>query len=275
MPDDSAEIDRLLHLLSQADDTASRDEISEQLALLYRKKVLSWDGPSPAEEWMPIPSHSFGMRSESITDPDVKVFVKGVFRALAAGMDADGHKTPDEFVALCRCSTADGAVTLCVTCPYEHPLRLLRDMRSGPRMQEVRSLIAEKSATLDINHNYGLPEGVSVPVVFSRSPDKNEVLLMNRHHLTNPGQFLAPARCTTTSGFLNHIGALEIDHLVNGRKNFYIPAPESMMNKGLDDWFRWLYWLMDTGIVFESARMYVSRANPEQYAYRYGELAED
>ena len=272
MSDVSAEIDELLRQLAQSDDSETRDEICNRLARLNRQKVTTWPGPAPAADWLTIPTYTLAMPTDSLPGDEVKVFIKGTLRMLAAALDIDGYAAPPDFVALCRLSTDDDAVSISVACPYEHPLRLLEEMRSGPRQKKVRALVGDRSATLEIHHNYGLPENVYVPVVFSRESIGDGMLLMNKNHLAEPTQFIVPSLCTTTSSFLNYVGAMSIDHFLNGRKNFYISAPELLMNRGLDDWFRWLYWLMDTGAMFDPSRMYVRRSDPEQYAYLFGEV---
>jgi hypothetical protein len=274
MSDIASAIDALLARLAQTTDPASLEEISSELARLNRQKVLAQPDLS-ADEWMPIPVLTFSVPAATVAEFGTKEFVKGFFRTLVAGMDADGHSTADEFVTLCRFSGEGESYALSIVCPYEHPLLLFRNAGAQSSADKTRALLAEKSAQIDINHSYGLPEGVSVPVVFSRNRETNEVLLINKHHFSNPKQFIDPARCTTTSGFLNHIGAIAIDYAINDRKEFHVTEPESLMNKGLDDWFRWLYWFIETGTLFEPSRMYVQRANPEQFAYFYGELAPD
>jgi hypothetical protein len=274
MSDVASKMDVLLDRLAHTTDTESRDEISAELAQLNRQKVLAAVNRPSADEWKPIPLFRLGLALEAIPGLNTRDFIKGFFRSIVAGLDAYGGETPDEFVALCRFCKTDETVEMSIICPYQHPLQLLESVYWGPKKEEARALIKEKANGILINHRYGVPDEVWVPIVFSKSRDRNEVLLMNRYHLDNPKQFIVPARCTTTSDFLNFIGAIEIDHALYGHNDLHINEPELLMNRGLDDWFRWFYWVIENGTLFEPSRMYVNRSDPERYAYVYGASAE-
>ena len=82
---------------------------------------------------------------------------------------------------------------------------------------------------------------------------------------------LAPAMCAHRATITrSSAGTIEITF----PQEFHVSEPESLMNKGLDDWFRWLHWFMETGTLFEASRVYVHRIDPERYVYLYGELAQ-
>jgi hypothetical protein len=90
---------------------------------------------------------------------------------------------------------------------------------------------------------------------------------VNTNHFSDPDQFFSPWLCHTTSGFLNFIGASSIRQ-ANDRTALW-SDPEKVMNQDLDEWFRWLYCAMETGVWFESQRVLVRRSNPEEFVYNY------
>jgi len=98
------------------------------------------------------------------------------------------------------------------------------------------------------------------------------LLVINKHHIATPDQFLDPEFCRTTSGFLNFLGTLLLldqnsdtpDHL-----RAIAHKANTLADHGLDEWLRWLYCLIDFGTLYEPKRVLINSLDPEQFFYSY------
>lgn len=274
MADLVARIDALLSMLSSAYDLDERNDILNELGQLNRKKVLAHREPPDPAHWMPIPVLSYSRPAATLDENGIRGLIKNFFWIVAAGLAADpAHPTPDQFVTLLRLRTDEQTVRLSLVCPYEGPVGFVERLRAedlaGPTGDDIRRRIAD----LEIHHRYNVVEDLLLPVVFVQDRAANRLTLMNHNHFHDPGQFVGPEHLRTASGFLNFVGAVQIKQEVHGQRKFIVSEPESMMNKGFDDWFRWLYSIMETGTLFHPDRMYVNRTRPEDYRYEYAGAA--
>src|ERR1700730_6723423 len=122
-------------------------------------------------------------------------------------------------------------------------------------------------SSVDIDYKLAMVPDIFLPLVFVYQPILKRLTITNQSHFSNPQQFLDANLCRTTSGFLNFIGALCIR--VDSENGVIEWNVESAMNQGLDQWFRWLYYCLDTGNGFDPKLLYVSADNPERYLYDY------
>ena len=221
----------------------------------YRRKVLQ---PRPGlnrDEWTPIPSLQWGSRDPAIELDDVaRMFMRGL---MAAVDETVGATRAVQFVVLMKVDSRPGELELVVISPFRAPLDLLRRGDARRHLPRV--------ADLDIELRFGLRSDVRVPVVVDCDRRNGRYAFNNANQLQAPRQFINPYWTTTTSGFLNFIGAFEID----GAEMMVVSHLEALHDQGLDEWFRWLYCTTETGVVFDSRRLLVRRDDPETWIYDY------
>jgi hypothetical protein len=120
-------------------------------------------------------------------------------------------------------------------------------------------------AKIDIEFHFGAIVGIKVPVVVDCDRSAGRYAFENANQLQAPRQFINPYWCQTTSGFLNFLGAREID----GAEMFLLSDVDALEDQGLDEWFRWLYCTMETGTTFDTGRLLVRSDEPETWVYDY------
>jgi hypothetical protein len=237
--------------------------------ILYLNKLLLRKRADIPAEVSPLPS--FAWRMDKLNAPDVsdRELTKGFMRALAMSWRAvrKPHEG-DAFVALVQVSPDAAHYSIHLHCPFA-------DVVDGLRDPSGRKRIAENTAvrTLDVQHKYGLVAGRVCPVVFAWRPDTEDVLVTNEFHFENSAQFIAIDRVTTTSGFLNFIGALSLlDHFDQYAQSFAARVNELLrdgINHRTDEWLRWLLQRVQEQVLLDPARLLVDAKNPEHYYYDY------
>ena len=254
-------MDELLAVLGDAG-PEERKQISAELSRLNRQKVLAprrgWD----RAEWMPVPVVSYNRPGPQ--PEDLNQLVKLFLRLAVGGADevASARGGELQFVGLFHLAVGEDRTVLSLTCPYEEPRRLMKQVW-GTTAAKDPQVFARISRDLDFKCKF--VGDIYVPIVFVFSPTSDSVLLINHNHFSNPNQFIVPELCQTTSGFLNFIGASNI----KGSSTTIVRNLEPLMNKGLDEWFRWLYCTTETGILFDPALLLVRRSDPEEWVYDY------
>jgi hypothetical protein len=253
------EINRLRGRLAAVTDDREREEITAELGRLNHEKVLAPRAGWDPDAWAPIPEVEYVR--PTVEGDALRDAVKAFFWFVVLGLDDFFGPTQREFVSLFALRRSDDDVRLALICPYREPLDfVLQQHGSG-----LDPDFADRITGWEVEHRYTLVEELLIPIVFVYDGAARHVLLMNKHHFHNPEQFLSPRLCRTTSGFLNFIGA----QVIRESPTVLVSDIESIMNEGLDEWFRWLYCMFETGRRFESKRLLVMKANPEEYAYDY------
>ena len=238
----------------------------------YRRKALAPRPDWEPSDWMPIPTVTYHRPAQSVRDGDeLRQLIKGLFGMVVAGLpELPGPATAvKEFVTMLRLTQDEHEIALTFISPYPEALHLMASGSSidlgGPEGERIM----ERISGVEIQHSYAIIEGIFLPVVVSYDPGAKRVHFVNKNHVANPDQFMSPWLCRTTSGFLNFIGAQQIAIELRKSKNIVVSDLEAVMNQGLDEWFRWLYYAMETGMMLETDRLLVNKADPEQYAYQY------
>ncbi len=118
---------------------------------------------------------------------------------------------------------------------------------------------------MEIEWRFAVPPGVNVPVVIVSHDAARRYGVMNLNQVNSPKQFLNPTLCTTTSGLLNYIGALD----VLDTEMLVIANLNALQDTGIDEWFRWFYCLTETGVVLDTSKLLVRGADGEKWIYDY------
>jgi hypothetical protein len=225
---------------------------------LYRSKVLQPRAGLQASEWKAIPELVWTDR-QSMTDAATgpKVFMRWFMAAVSETIGARGAI---EFVALVEVDAGDEQSTYTLICPFEEPLELMRAASSRGSGEYL-----PKAGELTIGFHFGLLQEKLVPVVVACDPVAEQYSFRNLNQLKDPHQFANPFLCETTSGFLNFLGAYSIE----SSELVVMQDLDALYDRGLDEWFRWLYCASETGVSFDSARLLVKRDDPERWIYNY------
>lgn len=237
----------------------------------FNRRIILHDLAGPFRpDWIRIPSFNYTLpKSAAISTRDL---IKNFFRALALGIrDLFPKDAPEfQFVFLCRLDEREEETRLSFIIPFQNLLGYIHDILDDPKGMKAE---LEGKKALDILHKYGILPGAYFPVVAVYRPILRYVEFNNQNQINSPQQFLSPHLCHTTSGFLNFLGVLEARHLeVQGSPGppiFQFDNLHEAMNKGLDNWFRWLYCFLDTKVLFDPNRLYISSNDPERYDYFY------
>lgn len=222
----------------------------------YRRKVLQPRPGMRREDWMPIPALDWVSGQPGVDlNEQAKLFMRWLMAAVDATLGAVG--APVQFVVLLGVESRPGELKLSVICPFEAPLAL---MRAGDAKRDLPRI-----TELDIDLRFGVLADTRVPVVVDCDRRADRYAFNNFNQLQEPRQFMNPRWCGTTSGFLNFIGAREID----GAKMIVMSNLAAIRDDGLDEWFRWLYCTTETGFTFDSGKLLVRVDDPETWVYDY------
>jgi len=259
MIDLAQRIEALRRRLRAGTDKAGLDRIAGELERLHRQKVFSRPSPPDPARWKPIPTVSRELPAASLVGAELDRAVRAFFQTVAAGLSINslGDGTPEQFVALFRLARDGSAVRFALICAYDGPVRSFDGMPS----MDLRGL--------EIAHRYTLVEDVYLPIAFWHDRPAHRLVITNRNQLDDPTRFIVPTWCRTTSGFLNFVSCMGIAAAAPERGEISFGDTATLMNDGLDEWFRWSYCRDDTGILLDPARLYVERTDPERYAYDY------
>jgi len=274
-------IGEALPLLKTASDE-TREIITAELGRLNRAKVFSHRCENLQSEWISLPCFKYTQALAGSNEHTVRKTVKLIFQVIATGLTQVFSPSLKEiqFVMLCEVSFEAGCVAVSVYCPFQELVAFCANfMRSSTSIYRPwswpRALMTSlQSRKISVHHDYKLPTGCLVPIVVAYQPSLLKIALSNLNHFANPDQFLSPHRCHTTSGFLNFLGACSLKHELQKRINPDAPQLillehiEGAFGKGLDQWFRWLYHVLDRG-TWETQRIFVGNKNPEEYIYSY------
>jgi hypothetical protein len=191
-------------------------------------------------------------------------------RFLMVAVHASLGPEPVQFVVLFQCDETDSELSYSITSPYREPLSWLGD-HIGARDLESEAVTRVAGPILDaeLELHMALPDGQMVPLVVDYNPAEDSFGYYNLNHLRDPGQFLNPYLCSTTSGFLNYLGATLIENAPGTTKTVRWDNLSSLHGKGVDEWFRWFYCYLDTSVIFDPDRLFVSATSPESWRFDY------
>jgi hypothetical protein len=256
MVDLPEQIDTLRRRLMAGTGLAEANRIADELERLHREKVFSRPSPPDPARWRPIPVVSYERPAPATAGGELDRMVKAFFETVAAGLSINhlGFGTPEQFVALFRLVREGPVVRFVLVCPYEGPVRSV----SGLRSMDLSGLA--------IAHRYTVVEDVYLPIAFWHDRAASRLVIANRNQLDDPTRFIVPRWCRTTSGLLNFVSCMGI---AAAKPAISFGDTAALMNDGLDEWFRWLYCLEDTGELLDPDRLYVERAHPERFVYDY------
>ena len=260
-----ARIDELRREMEAATDEDGHRRLAQEIDTLHRAKVLR-PGPAAGEgDWRPIPTLAYTWPTDGSDErfrEGVRTFMRLFAGSIAASLDAG--RPEHQFVSLLRIQPGPSELRFELTCPYAEPLDFFRRIQGDGR-DEARAQLKARTSDLDVQHKYFVKEGDVVPVVTTWRPAEHQLAFFNLNHRDDPRQFTNPYLTRTTSGFLNFVGSLELGP--DGVRAF--TGLEPLMNQGLDQWFRWLYALVDTGVKLDPELLLVRSGNPEDYVYVY------
>lgn len=248
-----------------------RDILKVELERMNRQKVSEAQYQRLESGWISLPNYRFSSPVPD-TQEAVAAFIKAMLRVVALGT-AEIFPSPVQelqFVMLCRWNREGEDLNFVAYLPFQELVGFALD-HLPPRMESSTLARAFRNKPVDVHHNYAFPIDTLCPIVAVCRPILKHVQFANRNQFAAPDQFLDPNTCRTTSGFLNFLGTHAIKRAGSDPNELYplvYRNVEHLLDAGLEQWFRWLYHVMDCGI-WETERIFVSSANPEEYAYRY------
>jgi hypothetical protein len=235
-------------------------------ATVYREKLMLRQRSDLPDGLCSLPGFRFHSPVKSAAPDAQKVLAKGMIQLIASALVqfASLSKSEMQFVSTVMFGLDDREYEFAFDCPFPKLVELAKH-----NVQNPRTAIAQIE-NLQIKYKMMLPNQVRVPLVFVYSPQKSELLVSNEHHLQNPRQFLDPELCRTTSGFLNFVGTFLLLDKIGEDSTFMettLAKGNVVTNRGVDEWLRWLYCLVDTNTIYETERILVNPQDAEQYFY--------
>ncbi|MBS1869444.1 MAG: hypothetical protein JSS99_07245 [Actinobacteria bacterium] len=220
----------------------------------YRRKVLQPRPDMRPEDWMAVPTLNWVWRQPVVElEQQVRLFMHSLMFAVDATSDGGAV----QFVILLGVEPKPDETELSVVCPLGAPLAQLRTALATQDLAPA--------GEVDIEMRFGARSDVHVPVVVDCDRATGRYAFNNHNQLADPKQFMNPYACRSTSGFLNFIGAREI----MGPGMVVMTDLDTLHDKGLDEWFRWLCCTTETGVSFDAERLLVRRDDPEIWIYDY------
>ena len=235
-------------------------------AAAYREKLMLRRRDDLPADLCALPAFDFRAPSKEVAPEIQKELVRGIFQLFASGIVEfwGTNQAELQFVSSIRHTLARGEFEFDFACPFPTLVELIQI-----NLKDARRALG-RIKNLNIKYKMLLPDNARVPVVFVYVPNNNTLLVTNENHYGNPQQFLDPELCRTTSGFLNFIGTfLLLENIPDGATHVetVIAKGNDVMNRGLDEWMRWLYRLADTNMIYEQKRILVDPKNPEEFFF--------
>lgn len=255
-------VDQLREELARAREINRRRELSEALYRANREKVFAPRVDWTRKDWQPLSALSWEF--PEVNDAEafrrrIKDFITGVGWAVVVSLE---QLRDLQFVLLFLVGLQDGVTRFTVLSPYEAPLACIEQI--GEHDPAALQRWNTDVAAFDFQHRYGVVVDRYVPIVVGWEAARRTLILTNRNQMNSPEQFLNPSWCTTTSGLLNLVGTLSMHS-----RDAVFDDLQASMNSGLDEWFRWLYYALDTGVQLDRDRLLVRGSDPERYVYDY------
>lgn len=235
-------------------------------AAAYREKLMLRTRDDLPPGLCELPAFDFRAPAREAAPEIQRGLVKGMFQLVASAIVEywDTNQSQLQFVSSIRYSVARGEFEFDFACPFPVLTELIQK-----NIKDARRA-AGRIKNLSIRYKMRVPDNLRVPIVFVYEPTNKALLVTNENHFSNPQQFLDPELCRTTSGFLNFIGTfLLLENITDGAVlvEETLAQGNIVMNRGLDEWMRWLYCLVDKNIVYQQKRILVDPEAPETFFF--------
>jgi hypothetical protein len=248
----------------EATDDERRDALSRDLERAFRAMLFEPRDDFESCEWRPLPTlayvHPLADADATSTVEDV---ARVVFRSAVGGLKAIAEERGEDLslVSLARFEVDSDELRCVLACPSQGVIDHVKALWAADRGE--REANARRLADMDLRLRFGLPLETLVPVVLSYDLRGAQGDVMNQNHLADPDQFLSPASCGTTSGFLNMVGSLAL----KGGGSIALNNLHDFVDAGRDEWLRWFFHARETGVLLDLDRLLVNRADWERWAY--------
>jgi hypothetical protein len=239
-------------------------------ALVYREKLFLRERRDLPDDLIALPTFGLEWPVNNRTEGGEKALIKGAVYLIGSilGDLPRAQAERFEFVSLVEVNSTAKKINIDFACPYPDIVDRAKDRWANrAKLSHEAFELAEE---LEVENRFMLPIGVRMPLVFDYQHRAKHLLVVNKNQVSSPDQFLDPETCRTTSGFLNFLGTLcMLDKMHDDTQ--YIKAitarANTLMNRDLDEWLRWLYQFMDRGTVVNYSHILVSSSSPETYFY--------
>jgi hypothetical protein len=235
------------------------------------KKVLDAPAPYPSSQWRALPGFTFGLpRTGSDDEAFGRSFIDTMMRlyAMAVRHEFQAAKDVAQFVALCQLSWSDDRLSFTGFAPREGIKTFVQQsIASKQAMAKLPALLDSFDGKMV--RRCAFPAEVWVPLAVVYTPADGQILFSNINQLESPAQFLNPAYCTTTSGFLNYLGSLLLQTSITPNQRIQVKDVHHLVGQGVDPFIRWIHHAIASGSIFDSNRIFVKTADPEQYDFKY------
>ena len=255
------------------------DEPLQQRLALSRKRRVRASLESTRVSWIELPGISVRQPFlPGATQQTVAEFLKMIVRTVCLGLE---ELTPDdmgplEFTGLLSVQEPqDGTLEWHLWLPLEELIGWIQ--RRVPPVTTNEEWFELVARPLDIRFTWAVPPGILTPLTFRYSPSGALMSVENRTVFENPGAFLNPYICTSTSGFLKFLGALDVQARTVSpfvQLSFDATVVDELSRAEvetdvLEEWNRWFAHSNDEHVLFDSKRVLVNATNPEVYRYNY------
>lgn len=235
------------------------------------KKVLDAPAPHSSVGWHALPAFTFGLPQKGDNKQAFgQSFIDTLMRlyAMAVRHEFQAEKDSAQFVALCRLSWEDDRLSFTGFAPREGIKTFVQDnIGSKKAMANLPALLSSFDGKMV--RRCAFPPEAWVPLAVVYTPADGQILFSNIKQLENPTQFLHPANCTTTSGFLNYLGSLLFHVSTTPNQRIQVSDVQNLLGQGVDPFIRWIYHAAASGSLFDSDRIFVKTSDPEQYDFKY------
>jgi hypothetical protein len=236
-------------------------------ATVHREKLLLRQSSGLPKGIIPLPNFNFVAPFAQTGPGAEKAVVKSLLQGVSlALLEAQERRSSElTFASLVKFSFKDGKCSFQFYCPYAEIVQRVVDFKiNRPDPTSLDSL--------EINYKFSLMADIVLPLVFVFDKKARQLLITNENHINSPEQFLDPERCRLTSGFLNFIGTLSLLNAADAAEP-HVEALVKQVNlaidRGVDEWLRWLYCFLDTRKLYETKRVFVSQEKPEEFYFSY------
>ena len=240
-------------------------------ALVHRKKLLLREGQDLPSDLIGLPNFDFTWPNNDRRQGTEKMFVKFLMYLIAAALRAPFRAQTERFVfvSLVEFNMTEENFKFKFMCPYPD---IVSQAQQSFKTAQAKAAFADTFKDMEINHKYAIPLGIRVPLVFDYNHRDNRLLIMNHNHMSDPDQFLDPQKCRSTSGFLSFLGTISmLENMQSDVQymNSIVSFVNTLPNQGLDELLRWLYNLIDHGVLLYPSRILIDPNSPETYYYNY------
>mgnify|MGYP002620229184 CR=1 FL=1 len=251
-----------------------RDQLAHALKALHREKLAETAYHPFEPEWTTIPTWtldlSIGGQPERVQKDLVRVLVRTIARGIEELCVTSAPEV--QVLVLLKLRTEGDAWRVTVISPWHELVGYLTDNCPPRAAVDVWREATDKLAA-DVTHQYAVVLDALTPIAFRYRPALRQMLATNKVQMSDPEQFLQPQLCKTTSHFLNFVGTISMHYRMAETEGktpvFLFEDIDNLFDAGLDHWFAWLYFWIDTSTLIDLDRLFVGAKNPEEYRYHY------